>query len=95
MPDAFTTADAERMDSLFRCRDDARLSPAEHAELARLVDAWQDAVYQDVLALAPEGWEPPALTEAMVRRALRAAGHPGDAEQVAMVMRGVARGDGT
>jgi hypothetical protein len=35
------------------------------------------------------------LTEAMVRQALRDAGHPGDDAQVAVVMRGVARGDGT
>jgi hypothetical protein len=93
--DAFTAADAARMSELFQRRDDADLSAAEHAELARLADAWQNAVYLDALALAPPGWQQPELTEAMVRQALRDAGHPGDDAQVAMVMRGVARGDGT
>ena len=95
MPDAFTPADAERMSQLFQQRDDVDLTDAEYAELSRLVDAWQHAVYLDVLALVPPDWQPPELTEAMVRQALRDAGDPGDDEQVAMVMRGVARGDGT
>lgn len=96
MPDAFTAADAERMSELFQQRyDDGDLTDAEHAELGRLVDAWRHAVYLDALALAPPDWQSPALTEAMVRQALRDAGHPGDDAQVAMVMRGVARGDGT
>jgi hypothetical protein len=93
--DAFTNADAERMSELFQRRDDGDLSNAEHAELARLVDAWQNAVYLDLLALAPPDWQPPELTEAMVRQVLRDAGHPGDDDQVAMIMRSVARGDGT
>lgn len=94
MPDAFTVADADRMSALFARRDDVGLSPAEHAELGRLVDAWQ-AAYNRSLPPMPPGWEPPVLTEAMVRQALRDAGHPAGDEQVAMAMRGVARGDGT
>ena len=95
MPDAFTSADAERMSQLFQQRDDdGDLTDAEHTELSRLVDAWQHAVYLDALTLVPPDWQPPELTEALVRQALRDGGHPGDDAQVAMVMRGVARGDG-
>lgn len=93
MPDTFTADSAARMAALFARRDDAGLSPAEHAELGRLVDAWQ-AAYNRSLPPMPPGWEPPVLTEAMVRQALRDAGRPADDEHVAMVMRGVARGDG-
>lgn len=70
-PDAFTPADANRMSALFERRDDADLAPAE---LRRLVDAWQHAVYLDSLTLIPDGWAAPVLTEAMVRQALREAG---------------------
>jgi hypothetical protein len=64
-----------------RGRAMTQTTPEQHAELARLVDAWQHAIYLEALQLVPPDWQPPVLTEAMVRQALRDAGHPGDDAQ--------------